>query len=95
MAQQTINNGESGLVIRGKLNDMFSELYSDPIEYNVIAADITNGYITVVGLEISIRTKIIRSGGFQSKQTYSINTPSIGKISFVDLELGELIIIFN
>lgn len=28
MAQQTLNNGETGLVIRGKINDNFSELYT-------------------------------------------------------------------
>jgi hypothetical protein len=28
MAQQVINNGESGLVVRGKLNNMFTELYA-------------------------------------------------------------------
>lgn len=28
MAQQTINNGESGLITRGKINDNFTELYS-------------------------------------------------------------------
>lgn len=28
MAQQTLNNGESGLIIRGKINDNFTELYS-------------------------------------------------------------------
>ncbi len=27
MAKQTINNGESGLVVRGKINDNFTELY--------------------------------------------------------------------
>ena len=28
MAQQTINNGETGLVVRDKLNDNFTELYN-------------------------------------------------------------------
>jgi hypothetical protein len=28
MAQQIINNGESGLIVRGKLNDNFTELYT-------------------------------------------------------------------
>jgi hypothetical protein len=28
MAQQTINNGESGLTVREKLNDNFTELYT-------------------------------------------------------------------
>jgi hypothetical protein len=28
MAQQVINNGESGLVVRNKLNSMFTELYA-------------------------------------------------------------------
>lgn len=29
MAKQTINNGETGLIVRGKLNDMFTEVYTD------------------------------------------------------------------
>ena len=29
MAKQVINNGESGLVVRTKLNDNFTELYDD------------------------------------------------------------------
>ena len=29
MAKQTINNAESGLVVRGKINDNFTELYDD------------------------------------------------------------------
>lgn len=28
MAQQTINNGETGLVVRGKINSNFTELYA-------------------------------------------------------------------
>lgn len=28
MAQQTIDNGETGLVVRGKINDNFTELYA-------------------------------------------------------------------
>jgi hypothetical protein len=28
MAQQTINNGETGLVVRGKINDNFTEVYT-------------------------------------------------------------------
>lgn len=29
MAKQTLNNGENGLVIRGKINDNFTEVYTD------------------------------------------------------------------
>ena len=32
MAQQTLNDGESGLVIRGKINDNFTELYGHHVE---------------------------------------------------------------
>jgi hypothetical protein len=35
MAQQIINNGESGLIVRGKLNDNFAELYDANLE-NII-----------------------------------------------------------
>lgn len=31
MAQQTLNNGESGLIIRGKINSNFTELYGEHI----------------------------------------------------------------
>lgn len=37
MAQQTINNGEAGGVVRGKINDNFTELYAD--KHSVHAAD--------------------------------------------------------
>ena len=39
MAQQTVNNGESGLVVRGKINSNFTELYSgkDAVTVNTYA----------------------------------------------------------
>jgi len=37
--QQTINNGESGLIIRNKLNENFTELYTD--KYKVYTALLT------------------------------------------------------
>lgn len=39
MAQQIINNGESGLVVRGKINDNFTELYQgkDAVTVNTFA----------------------------------------------------------
>ncbi len=39
MAQATINNGESGLVVRGKINDNFTELYTgkDAVTVNTFA----------------------------------------------------------
>lgn len=42
MAQQIINNGESGLVVRNKLNAMFSELYAAvvlPLKLNGITGN--------------------------------------------------------
>jgi hypothetical protein len=42
--KQTINNGESGLTVRGKLNNMFSELYGSvvtPIKLSNISENIT------------------------------------------------------
>ena len=44
MSQQIINNGESGLVVRTKLNDMFSELYGNtavPVKMPAIGANTT------------------------------------------------------
>ena len=34
MAQETLNNGEGGDIIRGKINDNFTELYSYHVENN-------------------------------------------------------------
>ncbi len=38
MAQQTLNNGESGLVIRGKINNNFTEIYTAVVAPTVISA---------------------------------------------------------
>lgn len=41
MAQQTINNGESGLVVRGKINDNFTEVYAGVATSQPLDADLT------------------------------------------------------
>lgn len=44
MAQQIINNGETGLVVRTKLNEMFSELYGNtpvPIKLPGISGNVS------------------------------------------------------
>lgn len=48
MAKQTINNQETGLVVRGKLNDNFTEVYDDIIELKQKNAIITvSGSVTL------------------------------------------------
>ena len=47
--QQIINNGESGLVVRNKLNDMFGELYGSftiPIKLEGLTANTTQNIAT-------------------------------------------------
>ncbi len=45
MAKQTLNNSESGLIIRGKINDNFTELYTrfvTPEDYGAVGDGVTN-----------------------------------------------------
>ena len=44
MARQTLNNGESGLVIRGKINDNFTELYGSVLTFAGTWDDLLSGY---------------------------------------------------
>lgn len=50
MAQQTINNGETGLVVRGKINDNFTELYGSNVTPAALTkTDDTNVTLTLGG----------------------------------------------
>lgn len=42
MAQQTIDNGETGLVVREKINDNFTEIYNNSRSRTVLSADVVN-----------------------------------------------------
>jgi hypothetical protein len=70
MAQQTINNGESGLVVRNKLNDMFGELYGAivlPVRRNDVSGNFQqlisgNAYLNAVYISKTFGTPTIRIG---------------------------------
>lgn len=50
MAKQTLNNGESGSVIRGKINDNFTEVYTAAADKWALTGTSTlTGAVTVVG----------------------------------------------
>ena len=54
MAKQVVNNGESGLVVRGKINDNFTELYD--IEADDIDVIDANDYFNGTNVEEVYRT---------------------------------------
>jgi hypothetical protein len=70
MAQQQINNGESGLSVRDKLNGMFNELYTSlilPMKYtgvsnNTILALPANSYVKAIFLSKIDDAPIVRLG---------------------------------
>jgi len=43
MAKETINNGEGGLSVRGKLNNMFTELYN-----NLFGGGVTEAWVNLI-----------------------------------------------
>jgi len=54
VAKQTINNGETGLVIRGKLNNMFTELYNAKSDNNYTDAEKTK----LAGIEAGAKVNV-------------------------------------
>jgi hypothetical protein len=70
MAKITINNGDSGLVVRNALNNMFTELYSaitSPLKLNNISVNteqviLANSYIGDIYITKKTGTPTIRIG---------------------------------
>lgn len=70
MSLQTINNGETGLSVRTKLNNMFSELYGAavlPLKLNGISANNTqiipaDTFVNSIFISATIGTPTIRIG---------------------------------
>lgn len=72
MGVLTINNGETGLVVRGKLNDMFSELYDNNIiiEFSTDGTSFHNDYEST-----DIYFRISRDQGVTWGNSIPINSP--------------------
>jgi hypothetical protein len=70
MSQQIINNGETGLIVRDKLNDMFTEIYGalvTPLKVNGVSANAqqiipANSYIGDVYISATDLDPVIRIG---------------------------------
>ena len=66
----TINNGDSGLIIRGQLNSMFTELYGSipiPIKLSGVSSNITqaiaaNSFIDSIIIKVTSGTPTINLG---------------------------------
>ncbi len=74
MAKQTINNGESGLIVRGKINDNFTELYELEIYVDGVGdgvTDDTSAIQTAVTNNVG-KTIVI---GKNSEEVYLIDKP--------------------
>jgi hypothetical protein len=69
MAQQTINNGDTGLVARTAINDNFTELYAASIipQYFVYGSGGTYGRIGIRG-GATVRDQTITALGFAGVQ---------------------------
>jgi parallel beta-helix repeat protein len=70
MAKQTINNSESGLIVRGKLNDNFTDLYDNLSESAVVGS--SGDYTTLADAITASESKIFIKNG-----TYSISNLEI------------------
>jgi hypothetical protein len=66
MAKQTINDGESGLVVRGKINDNFTELYTPATQSEVDAGTATGVYVNPA----TLAGKALKSGTYSTVLTF-------------------------
>lgn len=66
MAIETINNGETGLVVRGKINDNFTELNTDKVSKvgsdDIEIDDENKGIILTLGAN-RYRINLVSDGG--------------------------------
>ena len=67
-------------------------------QITVSSTDVSNGYITVPTITLTLgTTKVVRGGGIQDDAMYDLNSPNAGEISFPASPLveGEVIKVFN
>jgi len=80
MAQQTINNGDSGLVARTAINDNFTELYAAGVlpQYFVFASGGTQGRIGIRGGAVvrDITDTALGFAGIENTDWHNIDSQS-------------------
>lgn len=80
MAKQTVNNGESGLIVRGKINDNFTELYNRSIyveDYGAVGDGTTDDTSAIqAAIDAAIASTSIHTVRFMAKN-YKITGPLI------------------
>jgi len=85
MAQQTINNGESGLSVRNKLNNMFGELYNSlviPMKLTGVSAN------TALALPANSYVKAIYVSKVTGSPTVRLGTAPNGQDIMPDTVIG-------
>lgn len=98
MAKQTLNDGETGLVIRGKINDNFTELYarSTGIVAKAKVNFASDGTITLVGATNVASVTRVGAGNFEVTFTSAIPADCVclmnGRFGDVSSEFPLLIL---
>lgn len=70
MAQQTVNNGESGLTVRGKINDNFTELYTGRELLTNKATDFSTLNNTLYPTTSAVSAYVLSLTGTSTKYAY-------------------------
>jgi anthranilate phosphoribosyltransferase len=79
MAKQTINNTESGLVVRGKINDNFTELYDD---VTILASVSSTNYIESLTTSLT-SASAVNNIVILSQEEYDSITPDSSTLYYV------------
>jgi anthranilate phosphoribosyltransferase len=79
MAKQTINNTESGLVVRGKINDNFTELYDD---VTTLASVSSTNYIESLTTSLT-SASAVNNIVILSQEEYDSITPDSSTLYYV------------
>lgn len=82
MAQQILNNGETGGIIRGKINDNFTELYSNKVvsfRGRFVNSDIIGGIFTITH-GLNLPTNDMQVAVFIYDNANSLRTQLIGVV---------------
>lgn len=78
MAKQTINNGESGLIVRGKINDNFTDLYDRSVfveDFGAVGNGVTDDRTAIqAAIDYCIASTYTKTVKFKAK-TYLISGP--------------------
>lgn len=74
MAQQTINNGESGLIVRGKINSNFTDLYAGSL--TSLSVSTASGTVTL-NFDTNVVRFFVGSASFATAKTIAFSNDSV------------------